>query len=720
MARPVFAHALKHNVGSSRPNRVLFFDCETTAVPVEGEGIRQDLKLVIGHYWRRQTNGKADTHEWATFTEARPFLDWLSSKVNRTHKLVVTSHNLGIDMPVLGIFSYLARQDWTVRGFYEKGGTRIIRFVRDTSEWASWQAQGHSREDFKGRKTWGTIMFVDNHNFFRGSLARWGKIIGQDKLEIDFDTCSPEELERYCRNDVEILVKLWSWWFDFLDLHDLGSWKHTIPSQAFTAFRHRFVPLRIWIHHNPAAEELARQAYKGGLVEALRVGTFEEGPFYKLDVNSMYPYVMRNKSYPCDLALLTDGKTPAWLARAIKKRCLIAEVLVEVPRRSFPILMHGKNVYPVGEFWTTLATPELKLALDNGWVKEVGRIAVHRSGRIFEEYVDFFYDLKAQYSREGETALRELTKLFLNSLYGKWGQFSQGLEKIDTCPPDEYCVYPCYNVTSGHQEDYYKIGGTVFVQGEKLEAFNSYPAIAAHVTAEARLYLLSLVDKAGRQNVYYCDTDSLIVNQAGYDRLLPLCDDSALGALKLEGQSDTLTIHGRKDYLFGGHTTLKGIRPSADQVAPNTYRQEVFPSIKGGMRRFGREVVIVYEVVKVLARLVNWGKLQDDGKVQPYRLTPAEPNYKAIALKSQIDVLREALTIPAEVMFEFWDYGKGAIRRQRDKYGELVLWPYAKTDDAATEYGYRSAQDFVDAVTLQAHVYEQIRQLERQLREIEG
>ncbi len=714
----VSGHSLKHNKGSSRPQRMLFFDTETTSTHIEGQGERQDLKLVTGHYWKRQNNGKADTHEWSTFTESAPFLDWMLSKVTRTHKLIVTSHNLGFDMPVMGIFGYFANRGWTVRGFYEKYGTRIIRFGRDDDKWAEWQESGKPREDFKGRKTHSSIVFVDNHNFFRGTLASWGEVIGHPKMEIDFETCTDEELREYCKNDVMIMVKLWSWYFDFLTTHDLGAWKHTVPAQAFTAFRHRFMPCRIWIHHHPVAEELARQAYKGGICEALRVGTFTDGPYYKLDVNSMYPYVMRNREYPRDLAAVTEGKSVRWLKRAIKGRCIIAEVLVRVPKRYFPVRMNGKNCYPVGRYWTTLTTPELELALSRGWVRKVGRIAAHRKSRIFVDYIDFFYSLKERYTHEGNNSLRKLTKLFLNTLYGKWGQLSQGLEPIDTCDSEEYAVYPTYNAESGIKQDYYKIGGTVFQQGEKEEGYNSYPAIAAHVTAEARLYLLSLIDRAGRKNVYYCDTDSVIVNHRGYAKLQDLMDDSELGALKLEGVSESLTIHGRKDYVFDGHVTLKGIRSSADKVGPNKYKQVTFPSILGGMRRFGKEMVIVYETVKVLTRVVDWGNLRSGGHVTPYCIGDTHHSMEEEKLRSELEAWRDSCLLPSQVVFKFWDYKAGDFRRQRDKRGQLTIWAYAKTDDVATEQGYTDDEEFLQAVKDQAKAYKHIRRIERQLRDI--
>jgi len=47
--------------------------------------------------------------------------------------------------------------------------------------------------------------------------------------------------------------------------------------------------------------KLEREGYNGGRNECFYIGTLNSQKYYKLDVNSMYPYVMQNNKYPVEL-----------------------------------------------------------------------------------------------------------------------------------------------------------------------------------------------------------------------------------------------------------------------------------------------------------------------------------------------------------------------------------------------------------------------------------
>ncbi len=94
------------------------------------------------------------------------------------------------------------------------------------------------------------------------------------------------------------------------------------------------------------------------------------------------------------------------------------------------------------------------------------------------------------------------------------------------------------------------------------------------------MLLLSYIEKANWHNVVYCDTDSLIVNNAGYNSLIHYIDDKELGALKVEQQSYYVHIHGPKDYEFGAISRHKGISAKAIQTNANNWRVLQFGGIK--------------------------------------------------------------------------------------------------------------------------------------------
>jgi len=177
------------------------------------------------------------------------------------------------------------------------------------------------------------------------------------------------------------------------------------------------------------------------------------------------------------------------------------------------------------------------------------------------------------------------------------------------------------------------------IQEESTEAEgrNSHPAIAAHVTAFGRILLWRLINQAGRENVFYSDTDSLFVNKVGLDRLSNQLDKDNLGALKIEWESDDVMIRDNKDYQIDGVGKTKGVRKNAMQlwwIGPaeretfipisdlnfNRYRQVRFQSMKGKFQVGKLDQNIIGMMIKEYARRYKKGIVDEDGHVRPFKL----------------------------------------------------------------------------------------------------
>jgi len=163
---------------------------------------------------------------------------------------------------------------------------------------------------------------------------------------------------------------------------------------------------------------------------------------------------------------------------------------------------------------------------------------------------------------------------------------------------------------------------TTTAQGE-LEASNSMPAISAHVTDYARLYLWKLIEAAGTGNCFYCDTDSIIVNQAGMKKLILFCDPDRLGWLKVEKESKEVEIRGAKNYTFGGEDTIKGIPKKAKRNKDGSFTYPVFPSMIRELRAGIKEDYRVEGQTKRLTGIYDKGIVTKNGRVKPYRLKQA-------------------------------------------------------------------------------------------------
>jgi hypothetical protein len=118
--------------------------------------------------------------------------------------------------------------------------------------------------------------------------------------------------------------------------------------------------------------------------------------------------------------------------------------------------------------------------------------------------------------------------------------------------------------------------------------------------------------KAELGNVLYCDTDSVFVNETGYDNLKSEISQSELGKLKLEKSGD-VEIFGAKDYKFNNEIKMKGIKKNATQLPDGTFKQLQFQT-KNIRYRKGTEdgVVILEPIIKKLSRNYDKGTVKNN------------------------------------------------------------------------------------------------------------
>ena len=125
---------------------------------------------------------------------------------------------------------------------------------------------------------------------------------------------------------------------------------------------------------------------------------------------------------------------------------------------------------------------------------------------------------------------------------------------------------------------------------------------------------------AGRENVYYCDTDSMIVNRKGFTNLTDLMDETALGMLKLEETSNTITIHGAKDYEFGTIKKTKGVPRKAEKIGENSWKYLQFQGFITWLNEGATGPPKGWQKIKTRRTKYNKGEVDANGNVLPWRL----------------------------------------------------------------------------------------------------
>jgi len=302
---------------------------------------------------------------------------------------------------------------------------------------------------------------------------------------------------------------------------------------------------------------------------------------------------------------------------------VVAKVELDTPEPAYAVQTKDKLIFPVGRFVTTLCSPELAYALASGHVRRVLESADYYRAPIFKGFVQYLYDMRLKAKAEGNAPLAFQLKILLNSLYGKFGQRGKVWERVGDVADMTAKVWTEYDAESGKSWSWRQFGGMVQAQVDEAEGRESHPAIAGHVTAYGRFELWAAAKQAGLDNVFYMDTDSLMVNQAGKDAVSHLLSETGLGCLKVERSASDAELWGLKDYRFGDYQRHKGVRKKAKWLDGSTVEQEQWSGILGLFASGKLDMPTTKTITKHLKRAYSKGTVLPTGEVLPVVLDAA-------------------------------------------------------------------------------------------------
>lgn len=591
------SHYLAANKGCEAPHAAIWVDTETDQIPVDEVTVRHVLRFGWACYQRTRLNGAWTEPEWFRFTNARDFWCWAESKARPKTRLFMFAHNFSFDAPVLGTFEILPERGWKL--------TRAI--IESPPVILGWRRE----------KT--TIQMLDTLNWWRMPLAKIGESIGLAKLKMPPLDASAEEWDEYAKRDVEVIRVAMHGWWKFLEAYDLGGFASTLAAQALRSYRHRYMPAKILIDDDTQAIALARSALHGGRTEAFRLGKVR-GRVHCVDVNSMYPAVMSRERFPARLVRVFKSPDDDELAEWCVSHCVVALVDLETKRNRFAHVLGDKLIFPTGRFTEALTTPDLADALAHGEVRGCKWAAVYEAEYLFAAFVEEFYRLRMDAKSAGNESDSWRLKILMNSLYGKFAQRGERWEVIGEAPTKDIQQWAQIDFQTRKVRYFRSLSGALQERIREGEAHDSHPAIAAHVTAYGRALLYKFLQDAGKEVCWYVDTDSLYVNDDGFNRLRADLDDKRLGALKHESTYDGMTIFGAKDYIIGGRKVTKGVRANATWVTDHEVSQEQWSTLRGLLRVQDVSAPTTRLISKHLKRDYSKGIVGKTGKISPFVL----------------------------------------------------------------------------------------------------
>lgn len=475
------------------------------------------------------------------------FFEWLQDK-----NTVCYFHNLKFDGEF--ILSYLLRNGYRYSDTREP--KTFDTLISDTGQWYSVTVIFD-----KKNKKYKKVTFYDSLKKLPFKVATISKAFNleDEKLEIDYKAYRApgheltEEERRYIVNDCRIVAAALKIQFS------KGLTKMTNASDALNGYKEIIDKKNFerWFPVLPVdLDSDIRRAYKGGFVYL--------NPKYKdarglqgitLDVNSLYPSVMYDSVLPFGYPMYFEGEPT--IDDKYNLFIVRVECAFDLKPDHIPTLqLKNTRRFVETEYLTssdgdivemTLTSVDLALLLDHYDVFSFRYICGYKFKGVtglFKEYIDYWCHIKA--TTKG--AERQLAKLMLNSLYGKFATNPNATQKKPTIDRDNIVQY-----TLDDPETRDPV----------------YTAMGAFITAYARNKTIRAA-QAVYDRFIYADTDSL--HLIGYD--IPdgiEVHPSKLGAWAHEGTFTDSKYIRAKTYM----ETIDGVDKVTCAGMPDNVKEKV-------------------------------------------------------------------------------------------------------------------------------------------------
>ena len=417
----------------------------------------------------------------------------------------------------------------------------------------------------KGKKV-NKVVFQDSLKLIPLSVEAIAKSfkLPISKLEIDYEAHnnlpigSPltKEEEEYIKHDVQIVAYAIEYFYSQgLDRMTIGScalaeYKKIITKRDFK----RFFPI-------PKYHQDVKQSYRGGftyLNPKFAEKTIKNG--IVLDVNSLYPSVMYDSYLPYGTPIFFKGKYEKDNIYPLYTQMIRCQFELKPGKIPTIQIKYGYN-FRANEYLTTsgdtevvlcLNSVDMELFLDHYEVYNLEYISGWKfksAQGLFTDYIDKWSNNKIQAKKDGNHGLYLISKLFLNSLYGKFGTDTRVRSKIPYMGEDN--------------EIHYK-------DGEEEEKDGIYIAMASFITSYARKKTISSAQKImdnyreGKSNIQfvYADTDSLHCISPDFELPEGLdIDPTKLGAWKYESKFNKAKFLRQKCYIENSTEDVENDNP---------------------------------------------------------------------------------------------------------------------------------------------------------------
>lgn len=458
---------------------------------------------------------------------------------------------------VSGLLEHLPALGWRLDAFALNPG----------ASWMVWR---------RGRST---IKVTDLMSVWPHGLDRLGALFGLGRKVMPPVIASWQVWDSYTTRDRDIMVRAveaYLWW---VKENELGTIAVTGNSQAWKAFRRRFLTSPILAHHDEKLLDMERRAMWTGRCEAYWRGSLLR------EVVDEWDFTMAHNSIAAETALpvypdrpLVNGED-LYVALDLPGRAVLAEVEVETDVPCVPMEMDGGIRWPVGNFRTVLWSPELRIAMDKCAFVRVVSGWLYRTDPVLSGWAAWVSHQMAADDLAVPLWAKDILKRWSNVLVGRFGMRYPKWRKVGQSQQATLSAATLTDGTGADMGSIVQIGHDVWEQSGWTLPHDHAPAITGYVMSELRARMWGLIEVLPPGALLYMDTDSVLVSDVFRHHMERLTTFRPWNTLRLKRSWEGLSIYGPRQLVTGESVRVSGLPKSADRLGRNEFEGEVIESL---------------------------------------------------------------------------------------------------------------------------------------------
>ena len=596
------AHWVQRNETSRAPNRWVWLDTEANRHEDGGAEV-QTWRLGVTCFdhlnersriwqpptWHRHHN---PVHLWET----------IDSYTRADTRTIVMAHNMGYDVRISAAIPLLRGLGWELTRWQVSDQGCVLRWRKDSK----------------------SLWLCDSYSWLPKALGEIGSLINHQKTEWPGFDADTDTMFKRCEQDVVILreamLPLVKWVRD----DDLGNWQPTGGAMAWANWRHKHYSHPVLVHDDEDARHAERAAGFTGRCEAWLHGRLSGGTWAEWDLPLAYPRVCLETPLPTILrGRIIGPNTSQVVKRDPKNRYLVlAEIKSETP--TLPVRQDNRIKWPVGHFQGWYWDHELCLAAEQG--ARIRPLTAYRysASTALADWAEWVISVVEDETLPYTPLQRLAAKNWARALIGRfgvryWAWEDWGDDDIEGVRMDWLVNHDTRQVGR-----ILHVAGKMFGADTMAEGANSIPAIMSAIMAECRVRLWHIMNTAGLENVAYCDTDSVIVNDAGTVNLYESNASANLWGLRPKSRWDSLTVIGPRQLILDGHHRVAGVSRGAERTGPLQWVGERWEGLTQAAEQGRADKVVIRPTRWELTGVDNRRQHEHDGTTSAYRINLAD------------------------------------------------------------------------------------------------